>query len=298
MKENPSMHERLAERLACILTKLNMGMKLSVKDLALEFSVSTRTVSRDFDRMSGHLPLLQDEKTKKFYLDPAYLTKIKAQETPQLSGMSHFYTSADIPFLHNMLDQQTAQFYGLKGFAYERAEQYEALFQAVGSAIQQCQQIAFLFKGELQLAQPYRLIQLQGCWYLAAVCEGNLKSYPLSHIVLQQKTEAGAVFEPDPMILAQLQTGDYDWLYQDTFEVEIKVSAELAAYFKQSSVLPKQSIKAELNDGCLLLTSEVGHAMQILPLVQFWMPALSIVQPESLRQELKGNLERCLQQMS
>ena len=80
MKENPSTHERLAERLASILTKLNAGARLSIKELALEYSVSTRTISRDFDRMSSNLPLLQDDQSKKFYLDPAYLTKVKPHD--------------------------------------------------------------------------------------------------------------------------------------------------------------------------------------------------------------------------
>jgi predicted DNA-binding transcriptional regulator YafY len=50
MQRDDSIHERLADRLANILTKLNMGYQLSIKELASEFGVSTRTISRDFDR--------------------------------------------------------------------------------------------------------------------------------------------------------------------------------------------------------------------------------------------------------
>lgn len=62
MRHVESTHERLADRLANILTKLNMGYQLNAKELAAEFAVSTRTISRDFDRLNAYLPLLQDDK--------------------------------------------------------------------------------------------------------------------------------------------------------------------------------------------------------------------------------------------
>lgn len=54
MERQASSHERLAERLASILIKLNNGQKLNAKLLAQEFSVSPRTIVRDFDRLSIH----------------------------------------------------------------------------------------------------------------------------------------------------------------------------------------------------------------------------------------------------
>jgi len=45
MQRDDSIHERLADRLANILTKLNMGYQLGIKELAADFGVSTRTIS-------------------------------------------------------------------------------------------------------------------------------------------------------------------------------------------------------------------------------------------------------------
>lgn len=64
MKCVTSTHERLAERLVSILTKLNVGHQLSIPELAQEFKVSTRTIERDFDRLNAYLPLLQDKRSK------------------------------------------------------------------------------------------------------------------------------------------------------------------------------------------------------------------------------------------
>ena len=107
MQRDDSIHERLADRLANILTKLNMGHQLTIKELSCEFKVSTRTISRDFDRLNTYLPLLQDEVSKKYYLESNYLGKISPKDIrnfAQISGISHLYPSLDISFLRELLD--------------------------------------------------------------------------------------------------------------------------------------------------------------------------------------------------
>lgn len=231
MKENPSTHERLAERLASILTKLNAGARLSIKELALEYSVSTRTISRDFDRMSSNLPLLQDDQSKKFYLDPAYLTKLKPQDFKyfaQVSGVEQLYPSLDLPFLKEILSQHTPEVYSAKGYEYEDTSRYIELFQSLSVAIQQHRQIGFLYKNEPKLVQPYRLIHHHGSWYLAAVRKGQLRTYRLSHIQLQMTQHEYETFSPDHAVLNSLEDEDSIWFGQDKFEVQIKVASTIA----------------------------------------------------------------------
>lgn len=298
MKENPSTHERLAERLASILTKLNAGARLSIKELALEYSVSTRTISRDFDRMSSNLPLLQDDQSKKFYLDPAYLTKLKPQDFKyfaQVSGVEQLYPSLDLPFLKEILSQHTPDVYSAKGYEYEDASRYIELFQSLSVAIQQHRQIGFLYKNEPKLVQPYRLIHHHGSWYLAAVRKDQLRTYRLSHIQLQMPQHEYETFSPDHAVLNSLEDEDSIWFGQDKFEVQIKVASTIASYFKQRRLLPEQKIEHELEDGALILSCQIGHTMQLLPLIRFWIPGLTILQPESLKQELKQSLATYLQ---
>ena len=118
MQHGDSIHERLADRLANILTKLNMGYQLSIKELASEFGVSTRTISRDFDRLNTYLPLLQDNETKRYYLESNYLGKIAPKDIrnfAQLSGIGHLYPSLDMSFLRELLDSRSHQIYNVKG---------------------------------------------------------------------------------------------------------------------------------------------------------------------------------------
>ncbi len=172
MKGNPSTHERLAERLARILTKLNVGHQLSVHELALEFRVSSRTIERDFDRLNSYLPLIQDTKTKKFYLDSSYFGRFKLQDIQnfaQLSGIQNLYPSLDISFLRELFDNRSNLVFSAKGYNFEDSTQYAEYFKVFTGSIQKRQQIALFYRGQIRVVKPYRLIHHMGSWYLAAV---------------------------------------------------------------------------------------------------------------------------------
>ncbi len=297
MQRDDSIHERLADRLANILTKLNMGYQLSIKELASEFGVSTRTISRDFDRLNTYLPLLQDNETKKYYLESNYLGKIAPKDIrnfAQLSGIGHLYPSLDMSFLRELLDSRSHQIYNVKGYSFEDASQFKELFKVIGKAIQEYSQIGFVYKGEPRLVQPYRLIHHHGSWYLAAVRKDQLRTYRISHIQLMHSPHENSQFVPDPNIVKLVENDDSIWFGQDKQEIILSIDSQVAFYFKQRSILPEQQIVKELNDGGLLVSSKINHDMQLLPLIRFWIPHLKIVNPVELQQEIEEGLKEYL----
>ena len=297
MQRDDSIHERLADRLANILTKLNMGYQLSIKELASEFGVSTRTISRDFDRLNTYLPLLQDNETKRYYLEVNYLGKIAPKDIrnfAQLSGIGHLYPSLDMSFLRELLDSRSHQIYNVKGYSFEDASQFKELFKVIGKAIQEHSQIGFVYKGEPRLVQPYRLIHHHGSWYLAAVRKDQLRTYRISHIQLMHSPHENSQFVPDPNIVKLVENDDSIWFGQDKQEIILSIDSQVAFYFKQRSILPEQQIVKELNDGGLLVSSKINHDMQLLPLIRFWIPHLKIVNPVELQQEIEEGLKEYL----
>lgn len=298
MQRDDSIHERLADRLANILTKLNMGYQLSIKELASEFGVSTRTISRDFDRLNTYLPLLQDDETKKYYLEANYLGKIAPQDIrnfAQLSGISDLYPSLDISFLRELLDSRAHHIYSVKGYSFEDASQFKELFKVLGKAIQEHSQIGFVYKGEPRLVQPYRLIHHHGSWYLAAVRKNQLRTYRFSHIQLMDSSHGYSQFVPDPNIVKLVEDDDSIWFGQDKQEIILSIDSQVAFYFKQRSILPEQQIVKELNDGGLLVSSKINHDMQLLPLIRFWIPHVAIISPAHLQNELEVGLKEYLE---
>lgn len=299
MRHVESTHERLADRLANILTKLNMGYQLNAKELASEFGVSTRTISRDFDRLNAYLPLLQDEDTKKYYLDSSYLGKITPKDIrsfAQLSGISHLYPSLDMSFLRELLDSRAHEIYSAKGYSFEDVTKFKELFKSIGKSIQEHSQISFSYKGEVRSVEPYRLVHHHGSWYLAAVHNGKLKAYRLAHVESLQSLRELSTFKLDATILEQLDNAESIWFGLDKFEVVLTIDQTVASHFQQRQLLPEQQIIKRLDDGGLLLSSRITHNTQLLPLVRYWLPHIKIVNPEELQQELESQLKSYLYQ--
>lgn len=271
-----------------------MGYQLSIKELASEFGVSTRTISRDFDRLNTYLPLLQDDVNKKYYLEATYLGKISTKDIrnfAQLSGISDLYPSLDMSFLRELLDSRAQQIYSAKGYSFEDVSQFTELFKVFGKAIQEHQQIGFLYKGEPRLVQPYRLIHHHGSWYLAAVRKDQLRTYRISHIQLLPSPHEYSQFIPDSKIIKLVEDDDSIWFGQEKKEVILSVHPDAVSYFKQRRLLPEQKIVDELGDGRLIVSSLISHNMQLLPLVKFWIPHVRIVSPEHLQYELDRELK-------
>lgn len=292
MEITSSKHEKLADRLADILIRLNSGEKLDPKQLAGDYKTHVRTILRDFDRLS-YLPIEKEEKTNRYYLPSGCLGKLNEMDIKnfaQISGISQLYPKLNLSFLRELLDSRAQSTYSPKGYFFEDASQFEAFFNLFKDAIQHHRQIGFLYKGLPRLVQPYRIIHHHGNWYLAAVRKGELRAYRLSRISMPRYTHEFSVFEPDPVILRQLDNEESIWFGQDKQEIVLTVHPEVAAHFQQRQLLPEQHIVKMLDDGGMLVSSRVVHHNQILPLVRYWIPHVKIVSPQGLQGKMEGEL--------
>lgn len=288
-----SRHETLANRLADILTRLNSGYRLEPNALAKEYATHPRTIKRDFDRFEGcNIPLQKEGKY--YFLDPKYLGQLTFKDIrtfSQISGIHSLYPKLDVSFLRELLDSRV---YGAKGYSVEDASQFKELFRLFSEAILKHQQIAFLYKKESRVVEPYKLLHHHGSWYLAAVRKGELRAYRLSRIELSPHTHELANYKPDPQILSQLEDEKSIWFGQEKLEVILTVHVDVASHFQQRPLLPEQQIIKELDDGNLLLSSRITHVTQILPLVRYWIPHLKIVNPVGLQEQIEEELKEYL----
>lgn len=294
MKGNASTHERLAERLASILTKLNIGHQLNVQELAREFQVSTRTIERDFDRLNSYLPLIQDENTKRYYLEPSYLGRFKLQDIQnfaQLSGISDLYPTLDMSFIRELLDERANQVFSAKGYYFEDAKQFAEHFKLLAGAIYKRQQIELLYSDQVQIIQPYRLIHHHGIWYLAGVIQGELKTYRLSQLQQVKLVFKAESFEHDSEVLKMLTDEDSIWFGRQKQQVLVKVQPAVTVFFKERRLFPEQQIEQELESGELLISCQIRHEMQLLPLVRYWLPYVKIIEPIHFQQKLEQDLQ-------
>lgn len=293
-------HDTVAYRLASILQKLNQGEKLAPNQLAEEYQVHRRTIMRDLTKRFTFLPLNVNQGI--YSLEPSFLGKF------DLEDIHRFAKFASIRDLFGKIDQQFFQKYLtdsvlIKGITYEKIGDKQPEFELISQAILQQHHLQFFYQrvqkkqGDTSVAfevEPYKLVNNNGVWYLIALHDNKVKVFSFTRISLPnvQTTK----FDIDPAIKQRIETGDGIYFEGVMDEVILKINPSVAVYFTRRALLPNQEIIQELTDGTLIVLCRKVHEQQILPLVRYWLPNLTIVAPDSLKQKMMNELEQYFQQ--
>lgn len=288
-----SMHEKLAYRLVDMLTMLNLGDGLEVGELADKYQVSRRTIMRDIEERLAFLPL---EKSKgRYQLSPNYLGKLNFKDIrafAEISGIAKLYPNLDISFLREILDERATQVYSVKGYTFEDASLLSETMALIKKAIKEQRKLRFIYKDGERIVEPYQIVHHRGCWYLAAVKNGELKTYRLSR--MSDLILDNADFVRNPMMAEKIENSETIWFGKEKIEVILKINTQVASHFLGRQLLPEQQLVKQLDDGSLLLSSHVVNQMQIFPLVRYWLPNIEIISPAGWQHELEEGLRAYL----
>lgn len=291
-------HDKIVFRLAQILIKLNQGDKLDPHTLAEEFGVNLRTIQRDLNERFAYLPLLK--KGNFYHLDPFFLGKLSTRDIERfagLTGVRGLFPSLSDDFLRDIFDSRLQTALLVKGHEYENLAGKEGLFRQLEQSIVEHRLIAFEYckiEGLKHYSnlQPYKMINHRGIWYLAGKDGDKLKAFSFSKIQSLQVSEQG--FVPDSTVNRSLTDEDGIWLGEDKKEIVLKITRQVAGYFKRRKLIANQVIEKELEDGGLIVSTRVGHPNQIVPIVRYWLPHIRIISPESLQEDMEQELQRYL----
>jgi len=290
-------HDTLAKRLGLILTRLNSGERLALSALADEFSVTERTLQRDFNERLSYLPIERDGST--YYLNPVYLGRQgKSDIKPILDmlGLSAIFPSFDALSFTRLSTKKRPPFL-FRDMKVEDVSEYAETFKSLTLAVQNHQLISFAYKQKTYtVVQPYRLVNDRGCWYLAAVHNGNLKSFKVAKV---SDVDIDPKQFPHQIEIDEIVTkGNMLWLAESPIEVVLRIDASIASHFRASNLLPEQQILKVLDDGCLLATSVITDKKQIMPVLKYWLPDIEILSPSELKQALVYDLQFSIDQLS
>lgn len=291
-------HDKLAYRLTQILAKLNQGEKLDPQELADEFGVTLRTIQRDLNERFEFLEL---EKAHGCYrINPVYLGKLSLRDVERfasLAGVRGLFPSLSSEFLKDILDSRIQTALLVKGPNFETIDGREHTFHQLERAILTRRTVTFEYRKNegpktVANAEPYKLVNHGGIWYLAAVDAGKLKAYSFSKI--DRLHVSDAIFIHDLAVDKTLDDEDDIWLNAKKLEVVLKITKEVADYFKRRKLISNQVIEKELEDGGLIISCKVAHANQILPIVRYWIPNVRIISPEGYQARLEDELKAYL----
>lgn len=290
---------KLAERLVELLTRLVQGQILEPEQLMQEFEVTRKTIDRDLKERLGSVARCERQQGKVVYvLDNLALSVLSTEDLKRfalLSGIQSLYPNLNKEFLQDYLTQTSQNNLLVKGYEFEDWKRYKDIFHSLNQAIAKRQCISFYYKNKsYQQVQPYKLINVRGLWYLAAVDDRKLKSFGLSQVsFLTIDTQK---YDIDLLIETQIKS-DTLWYGDTKQQIVLRVDKTVAEHFLRRPVLPNQRVLSQLEDGCLLIESLVVHDKQILPLVRYWLPHIRIINPEGYQEKLNQQLRDYLNVM-
>ena len=289
-----SKHEKLAYRLASILSKLNEGERLDTHQLAEEFAIDVRTIQRDLNERLNFLAW--NERGGRYYsLDKAKLGHLYPQDIQRFANfcsIQDLLPEIDRKFYQEHLTQSIQ----IKGFQYEDIRHKQAEFNLIHQAIENQNMITFNYRkagqtsGKYYTLEPYVLLNRNGIWYTIGIDReaGKQKTFCFTQMSsIQQLPEK---FELNAEFQAAIHENDSIYHGNQLSEVIVQIAPQAAPYFLRRHLLPNQELIRKLDDGGLLLACKNVNEKEVVPLVQYWLPMAKIVSPVELQQKMEQRL--------
>lgn len=305
-------------RLTKILTLLHSPASqsgLCAKELAEEFQVSLRTLRRDVEAMGAgfvyHKDRIYFEGKRAREQDMAFLLlksfaysmngAIKAQ---MLSLLESLESSAGA----GMETQGSGAF-----FTRSNLEEITLGTESIAllqRAIREHKIVGFCFVGDPSRVRragakppkerevlPLKILNFSGEWYLLGLESGEIKKFYLNSV--RDLREIGQGEGVDSEILGRLDMALNAWFVPDSnpFLVRLWVDAKVAKYFKRRKISPNQHLEVQ-KDGSLDISLSITSFMEIAPLVLMWIPNIVVLEPQSLREFIKNNVESYMQRIT
>lgn len=290
-------HNRLALRLGDILAKLNNGERLEIDNLAQEFQVTTRTITRDLRERFAFLDW--NEMGPKYYsLNRSSLGQLYQDDIQRFSyfaSIQNLFPKIDQEFYQKHLTDSIL----VRGLKYENISHKTHDFSQIKRAIEAQNILLFHYlkndgitQSEYRV-QPYLLINRNGIWYLIALDNGKIKTFcftQISNITITHET-----FNIDEALLEEIRQSESIYYGNQIERVLIEVDASVSLYFQRRDLLPNQALFQTLENGNLQIMSEKVSEQEILALVRYWIPHLKIIEPIGLQDKLEEDLKAYLQ---
>ena len=180
-------YDKILTRLTIILARLNDGEALSVKELAEEFNVSTRTLQRDFNERLSAFPVYQDKQRWKMQ-DGFRIEKTKSiQEELVLDIIEKMTESIGGKFAitsHKLLSKIKNEDFNpiyTKLNIEDISDRFDDI-QLIEKAIKNKTELECSYTNEREgtfstVVQPLKIVNYEGFWYLVALRDNRVQKY-------------------------------------------------------------------------------------------------------------------------
>jgi predicted DNA-binding transcriptional regulator YafY len=244
-------YDTILRRLTTILSRLNDGEALSVKELAEEFNVSDRTIQKDFNERLISFPIYQDKKKWKMQ-DDFKLEKSSSVEDAVvldimeklMEGVGREFSTKANKLLSKIKNKTFNPIYA-KLDMEDIGDKLKEV-QELETAIKNKKKIRCQYNHKERLLEPIKIANYEGFWYLLAIdsYEDILKKYHLKNIY--QINVLDETFECTEELEILLDNSISIWFNvdKDPYRVMLQISSEVAKYFERKPMSKTQRIES------------------------------------------------------
>lgn len=302
MKGYKHNYDKALYRYTQIIAKLYSGAKLSNKELADEFGVSTKTIQRDFAKLVLLFPIYQEKKLWQLKSGFEFREDFSIEDEITLKLLESTSKSFDESFaksaekLLKRIDENIFSPIYTKIDIEDISNKLQEI-KTIESAINESKKIKFEYAKDENIfdviAEPYKIVNFEGFWYLVSKRDGALRRYYLKNIskveILDEK------FRKSKQLQTNLDNAINIW-FEETkpYEVELLISSHIAKYFQRKPISKTQKTNGFDEDGHMKLTLEITDDNELIPLIKYWLPHIKVVKPKELNERIKKDVEKFL----
>ena len=204
-----------------------------------------------------------------------------------ISGIEALYPTLDEFFVYDLLDDDEKSLHIAKGH-FEKPQ--TNLFETLKDAIDNHHILHFTYSQKPRIAKPYKLVHIQGIWYLLASESRKLKHFTLSKI--QNLTDTKETFTPSQKVTTLLKSNLNSTAYLTTTPKNAKIlltTPKARVHFLRKNLGANFSI---IKDSYQNLTLQMQYAFddEVINFVKSWLPHAQIISPTPLQEKLQKML--------
>ena len=295
-------YDKALFRLTQIIAKLFNGAKLSYKELSDEFGVSTKTIQRDFNKLAVLFPIFQEKRLWQLEKDFEFEENLSIEDDITLKLLLQTSKSFDKSFqdraaklLLRINDNIKSPIY--TKIALEDISHKLSAVNLIEKAINSSQKVTFTYLKDDNhftiTVDPYKIVNFDSFWYLVAKREGKLRRYYLQNISDTKLEES--TFRKSKNIEDLINNAINIWFDENgNIDVELLIDKSIIKYFQRKPISPTQKLKGFDKDGNMIITLQITHKNEIIPIIKYWLPNIKVLKPKDINQEIGQEIEKFL----
>jgi len=296
-------YDKALFRYTQIIAKLYGGAKLSNLELSQEFQVSTKTIQRDFTKLVLIFPIFQEKKLWQLEKGFEFKEDFSIEDDITLKLLSQASKSFDKSFskradklLSRINDNINSPIYtkiDLEDIS-NKLREISQLNLAINS--QNIIEFAYLKDDYYYdtVVEPYKIVNFEGFWYLISKKDGHLRRYYLHNIFDIKILED--TFRKSKKIEELISNAINIWFDEDeNFEVELLIDSSIKKYFMRKPIAKSQRLKEFDEDINMIVTLNITHEKEIIPIVKYWLPNIKVLRPIGLNKKIQDEVRKFLE---